>query len=486
MMLQLQIGFPSRRCHAASHADPHQPEWPPHPSRVFSALVAAAYGTSGHLADQDRFALDRLAAAGAPWLACPDADTRAAPDSYVPVNDEHTRLDPRHSHGVLEAGRQPRQFPASFLLADQPELVLGWSLAEAPPELDTLDAIAARMTHLGTSHTPVCARFVWAPPLAPARWLPQEASEPHLGETRFLRITLPGRLAELDARFALATSTSVTGLAPRGRRAGAPGDALRRHVPLCEAPWPYRAADADVRPHHAARHDWIALQLSGASWGADTSHTLARAARRALMSLLGDSVPAALHGHDPDIDHLAWLPLPDVGHRHAAGRIRGLAVGMPRHMAATEQAVLLRGLLRLQWLHLPDGQVARLQPVEEEMDTPGLLRARTWCGAATDWATVTPVVLDRPPRRAQAQAIVASMVESLQRAGLPRPLEVRVSSDSLFEGAPPARTVPTQLPRFHARVRFPVPVEGPVIAGRWRHFGIGLFRPVVRQGEPTQ
>ena len=31
-----------------------------------------------------------------------------------------------------------------------------------------------------------------------------------------------------------------------------------------------------------------------------------------------------------------------------------------------------------------------------------------------------------------------------------------------------------------------VRVEGPVIAGRWRHFGIGLFRPVVRQGEPTQ
>ncbi len=222
----------------------------------------------------------------------------------------------------------------------------------------------------------------------------------------------------------------------------------------------------------------MAFRLDDASWGADTAHTLARAARRALMALLCDTVPDALHGHDGSIEHVAWLPLPDVGHSHARGRIRGLAVGFPRSLAPADLAVLVRGLQRLQLLHLPDGQTARLAPVVEAEDTPRVLRTGTWCRASVEWATVTPVILDRPPKRAEANLLLQALVESLTAAGYPIPVEVKLSRTSEFGGAPAALDIPTRLPRYHSTVRFAEPVEGPVIAGRWRNFGIGLFRPV--------
>jgi len=41
--MYLSVFFPSGRCYAAEAHDPSSPEWPPHPSRLFSAIVASAY-----------------------------------------------------------------------------------------------------------------------------------------------------------------------------------------------------------------------------------------------------------------------------------------------------------------------------------------------------------------------------------------------------------------------------------------------------------
>ncbi len=44
-MLALRIDFLNETYHAANPTAHTAPEWPPHPDRVFQALVAAAYGT---------------------------------------------------------------------------------------------------------------------------------------------------------------------------------------------------------------------------------------------------------------------------------------------------------------------------------------------------------------------------------------------------------------------------------------------------------
>lgn len=199
-MLQLQIGFPAGRYCAASHSNPREPEWPPHPSRIYSALVAGAYGQTGQLAEPERLALDRLAMAGPPALSFPDADTTPAPDNYVPVNDEKTRLDANKSRGVLSPNRQVRQFPSAYLLG-APEVSLYWDIDLSANELVVLDRMAARMTHVGTSHTLVTARFHQTSSAAVPRWVPDAAGRD------YLRVPLQGRLDELDRQQASRADT---------------------------------------------------------------------------------------------------------------------------------------------------------------------------------------------------------------------------------------------------------------------------------------
>ncbi len=456
-MLQLQIGFPTGRYHAAEMSDPRRPEWPPHPSRVYSALVAAAYAGGRQPTDAERAALERLEAASPPALSFPDADVRLAADSYVPVNDTKSRVEPPSgkkkltSHGVLMPNRQVRQFPSAFLL-DEPEVSLLWSLHVNDVDLQLLDALAARMTHLGTSHSLVTARFTRpeAPPAA--RLVPSDHG------AVFLRAPSRGRLDELDRLAALGSGT------------------LRRPPPACEVVVTYVTA-ADVRDLPEVRFDWVCLRLVDASWGADTAHTLARALRRSVLSIMGDGAPQAVHGHDPEVEHVAWLPLPDVGHQHARGRIRGVAVALPLTMDANQRAQTLAALARLQELRLPDGQVATVRPSIEGPETPVVLRGATWRGSSTHWSTVTPVLLDRPPKKHEPERILAALAESIVNAGFPAPVALRAMQHSDFEGSPTALDIPTRVPRFHARVEFAEPVVGPVMAGRWRNFGIGLFRP---------
>ena len=126
---------------------------------------------------------------------------------------------------------------------------------------------------------------------------------------------------------------------------------------------------------------------------------------------------------------------------------------------------------------LPNSQVALFEPSVEGPDTPIVLRKASWLAASRTWSTVTPVLLDRPPKRQTPDSVAQALAESLQWAGFPAPEEVTVLGSSDFEGAPGAMAIATRVPRFHARVVFPVPLRGPVIAGRWRNFGIGLFRP---------
>lgn len=450
-MLQLQIGFPTGRYCAACIHDTAQPEWPPPPSRVYSALVAAAHAGGRQLLDDERKVLEALEQAGPPMLAFPKADTTAAATNYVPVNDDHSRLG-KKSYGPLLPMRQPRHFPAAYLLGE-PEVILSWSLNLGADELDLLDQFAARMTHLGTSHSLVIAQFTCSEVNATDVYAPS----PH-GDLS-LRVPLPGRLRELVE------------LHERG------SGVIRRPQPLCEKSVAYAQVTAKPQAHSSA-YDWLAFRFKGASWGADTAHTLGKHVRKAIMSLLDAQAPAAVHGHDEEQLHVAWLPLPFVGYPHADGKILGIGIALPISLTRQERDPTFIALKKLlPCLKLPDGQVAELEPVIEGTDTILTLRSQTWAGISTCWSTVTPVILDRPPKRFESRRVAQALMESLVNAGFPCPISVMLSQTSDFKGGPAVREIPTKLPRMHARVVFAEPVQGPVIAGRWKYFGMGLFQP---------
>jgi CRISPR-associated protein Csb2 len=451
-MLQLHIGFPSGKYCAASIDDARQPEWPPHPSRVFSALVAASYAGERQPPERERHLLERIEQSGPPLLVFPAADTQAGEgDVYVPVNDLPSRFGPK-SYGALFPNKQPRHFPSSYLLGS-PEVVLGWPLELDQEDLCTLDELAARVTHVGTSHSLVTAHFT----MSEAKLA--DAYEPSPRGILSVRVPLPGRLLELDELHAQ------------------PDRTVRRPQPRCEEIVTYIKSAAEAPRQHTSAFDWLVFRFQGASWGADTAYNLGKCLRRAVMSLLDQQAPAAVHGHDDDQLHVAWLPLPDVGHAHASGKVLGIGVAIPHAQSAEERALTLAALARLPYLRLPDGQVAQLEPVTDSVNIIRALRDHTWTGSSRHWSTVTPILLDRPPKRSTPEKVALAVTESLVNAGYPRPVSVTLNNSSDFEGGPSTHEVPTKLPRIHARVVFAEPVQGPVIAGRWKYFGVGLFRP---------
>lgn len=85
-MLAIEITFLTGRYVASSHYDRNRPEWPPHPARVFSALVAA-WAESEDRPEQGRRVLEHLETLGPPDIAASGATERTVVTHYVPVND---------------------------------------------------------------------------------------------------------------------------------------------------------------------------------------------------------------------------------------------------------------------------------------------------------------------------------------------------------------------------------------------------------------
>jgi CRISPR-associated protein Csb2 len=95
------------------------------------------------------------------------------------------------------------------------------------------------------------------------------------------------------------------------------------------------------------------------------------------------------------------------------------------------------------------------------------------------------VVLHHHPKRTREDDVLRILEEAFASAGLPKPKSIEARSASAFEGAPHARSMPdfteggAGLCKYqtHVRVEFEQRVEGPVLVGRGRYRGYGLFRP---------
>ena len=80
--------------------DRDEPEWPPHPDRVFMALVAA-WGETGEDAQQ-RAVLEWLETLGPPALAVALEFSQRTPFiSYVPVNDDSSPIGKKGAFGAM-------------------------------------------------------------------------------------------------------------------------------------------------------------------------------------------------------------------------------------------------------------------------------------------------------------------------------------------------------------------------------------------------
>jgi CRISPR-associated protein Csb2 len=467
----------------AALPDGSAPEWPPHPERVFSALVQA-WGDGGERADE-RLALEWLEAieaaplieASAEWYARDQADV------YVPPNDARSgelALLPDHR------SRQARSFTAC--IPADPIVRLQWPVTPPDEHLEALRRLAHRVSSLG--HSASFVRVLLQPDGALD---PNRTWRPHERGSHSLRGLYRGRLADLVAWYR------------EGRRP------LTRSTIRYAAPEerPDRPTPSSV---FGGVQDWFVFE--------DVDRTapdllgfahVARRLRHALMSLGPQPPPEVISGHSADGSpsqrpHAAIVPLLDVGWPHSSGRLLGLAVVLPRTLGWDDRAPALTALARFARVDRGPDALAELRFARFTWslrrlalpDRASLDPAR-WCGTATTWASATPVVLDRFPDRNDPVQEAAFIAESCRSIGLPEPISIEIHKHSALRGAPsaypargaahvpdwsfPAGSKLVQRPRRHVWIEFAEPVTGPMILGAGRYQGFGLCLPVDRRSQ---
>jgi len=357
--MYLRIDFPSGKYYAARTHAPSLPEWPPHPSRIFSALVASACRSCAGITTEKQATLKWFETLSLPSIAAPRAELNESPIFYVPPGDSTGRKGLRgqevYEHGV-HRWRQPRHFPCAIIL-NEPTVYYGWNSDPESSILAALEEIVADVTHVGTSHSMVTmSAHIGKMPKKPTL-IPDQRG------TKFFRVPTAGRLDELDVVY-----ENKTG--------------VRRPPASCEPLAAYKDTYDRSDTGDVSDLEFMALRISGTMHGADTAVNLARALRRAVMSVLGNDAPAAVHGHNGGM-HIGWLPLPDVGHRHAKGRIVGIGIALPRRLDLEQRQQVLSGISRIKDLHLPNARTAQLSAIVPGERVGVALKNQTWVKPST-------------------------------------------------------------------------------------------------------
>ncbi len=398
-MFAIAMELLTGRYTATRFNDRSEAEWPPHPARLFSAMVAA-WADDDDPGPDEREALRWLEEQGPPDICCGDVRRRRVVTHYVPVNDAtalsrdlsrtylamadagdalraaersgderaarraRTALAKAEAKAIADAakagrpagresaavaasvqavlpefrGKQGRTYPT--VVPDEPTVWFVWPEAEpSAGHRGALDRLLARVGRVGHSSTLVSCRVVSSAP-SPT-WVPARAGSFFRDDIRRLRVPRTGLLGRLELAYA-----SHRGREPRSLPAGMVGyrrpsaAPARRVSPLLSGDW-YVLGVASQRP----------LSIT-------QTLTVARAVRSALLAHGEQPPPPIISGHRPapdghegptpplDQPHLAVVPLPNVsaGHRYGDGTVFGIALVLPAGCSEDDRAAVERAL----------------------------------------------------------------------------------------------------------------------------------------------
>lgn len=432
-------------------------EWPPHPARLFSALVAT--WADADVPDQaEREALAWLESLGAPEIAASAAATRSPVTHFVPNNeaggtvvadlssnyqklaaieaeqaDAHRRLalDPADKTAQKDANRLGKA--ATKLGA---KIRSDSARASATKPKDSDEQVRKAVQLLPDERGKQGRVFPVAIPIDPAvvfSWPQAEPSDNHrqlldlllarvarLGHSSSMvsctisedagEITLvPGDDGVVPLRVTSAGLLDELELAYASHRGNEP-----RVLPTVLSPYRAQRRVLPEQPCPFLGDDWIILTDTGTNkLPLFRTLDLTIAARAALLRHADDPIPEILSGHQPgggaqktrasERPHLAVVALPFVGHRHADGNIRGLGLLLPRESTTDERAALAKAVRS--WVEDGGGKAivmlgrsgVRRLDVGDQLAPLAALRPDTWCRPSARWVSVTPMALDRFP-----------------------------------------------------------------------------------------
>jgi CRISPR-associated protein Csb2 len=557
-MFAIRIDLLTERYAATAYNDRERVEWPPHPARLFSALVATwAEGQPGSAeGDAEIAALQWLEQQPAPSiLASSVASTaqRTAAVVFVPVNDVGVIRAPDHSK--LEAAERilaDADAPASRAKAEKQLTALKHKLVAdtaketaAPAKFGKHDATSADQALLDRRvrqpRTFPCAvpevpafAFKWdtvdvAPVVASAllRLTQRLVRLGHSSSMVHARIADGAMLVELAARTAEFVPDEEDGdVMIRWVSAGQTERLIHahgRHQQVEPRVLPARfvryregaRAASNLPARGVFEDDWIVYaRISGPRLSIISAAGLSRQFRRALMSVADQPVAEILSGHQGDgrpseATHVAIAPLATVTGPYPDGALLGLALVFPRTTSDDDRRAVLRAVARLEQrrgtqsdedavasLDLGAAEPLVLKRIVWGEDTRATLRPRTWTRPSRRWASAIPVALDRNPgdlhdrdpvaRSRAFDDARASVIQAVERIGLPVPVEVDVLRSCVLPGTAKPRAYPRfpsdmhkqQRVLVHVRLVFREAVRGPVLIGAGRYQGLGLCAPV--------
>jgi len=506
--VRIDVRFPLGVYHAQSQTSFDEPEWPPHPVRLIGALVAAAHSPSrmdqsGGSLRKDLALLQRLCDASPPLIGAPDAvPIGGNPEEDVaPVVTGATRWAPRN-YFTKRVREQAQVQKVGVAVGDRPIRFVWPALDLAPTELKRLSSLASDVSFLGTTRSPVVAAVASEPSgdLDPV-WTPVQGNDAQGARTVAVRVPDSTTLDAFDRRHN-ARRSSKDGI--EAATAAVPGIRIGREVTYVHSST-LAAYSRTTDPHWWGEMFVLAIDKDRSEVipRSAASYLLARAVRTALLSAYEsvgwpDEAPAILRGRGAEA-HCAIVPLADVWHEGTRGQIKGVALLLPseqRTASLPQQRVAIElGLASLvgdtnhsaqRYVQIPgSGRIWLRLPNAGEAALKTLLK-RTYRTTATAWLSVTPVVHARW-RKDPQETLMDQVTRDCSHVGLPAPALVEAIRGSAFPGAAtrptPSNRVPEAWrkslggPSSHLRIIFRSPVAGPVLLGRARHFGLGLFVP---------
>ena len=444
-------------------------EWPPAPFRLLQAIVA------GHRSIEVP-GLSWLERQGAPLLCAPAEPSVVRFKRSIPNN-----ADPRTPQAALSlrevlVRRVLSPVLYCYPLRSQEDRAAAEQVMQAVRQVHTLgtgeDMCAVTGSVVADTPETLGDMQLWIP-------LPTALGQPMLDSDALLRVPVPGSLESLEERF-----QAFQNRLSQGEK----GYARPVQAPALHAAVAYRTS-ADV-PRTAA----VALRLVGpddaktaARFHAADAVVVAGMLRHAAMRLAG-SLQAGLDdfaaGYGPQDDlscRMSWVPLPSVGHRHADGLIRrGLWLARAsdlQKLAQIAQAIPAEGM------PLVDEEtgecVALAVPEAPEADPV----AGRFLGHARSWTSVTPMILPGDLGGNDQRVVNKLLRKALKESGIDPGLieHAEFSKSGFSRQAVPVSQIRLKqweakaLILYHVRIRFRQAIRGPVVLGRGRHFGVGLF-----------
>ena len=477
-MIALEVEYLMGRVAAACHNDRRSVEWPPHPGRLFSALVAAYHESDlvdGTHPDSEKAenALRWLEKQDPPaiYAVPPDASSggRDARMQFVPRNDtnEQQNLKGKPHPWItrnIPLGRpraDQRWFPA--LTPVDPIVCFHWPDGDPGADLlDGLAALASRVGYLGHSMSPV--RVALSDKVRQPTLLPDSDGDV------YLRSIGEGRLEHLRNVHELRRTN--TAIQPHLGR-------LTRYTT--------RTREKRKSPHSLFTR-WISFRkVSGPRLPLESTTGLMELVRRAVLERYPDPLPEWISGHTPNGEksaqpHLGILPLSHVGGASRRRPSIGFCPDGPCSVSDEDWDLLEDALFEFDTLLLGSSGEWKIAQTTGAEQLPASLRAETWRRRATTWASVTPVVFGHYPKKRPGKDALAVLGASCRAIGLPDPVEVRMGTVSPHLGAPRAVEFPPPKQAdgkllAHVWLRFDEPVRGPVVIGAGRFVGMGLLKP---------